>query len=339
MSDDANVELSAGAQLQAARESVGLTIDDVAAKLKLSPRQVSAIEAEDWSALPERTFTRGFFRSYARLVGVDERLIDQSFARPQPSEMRTLSAGISEVTQENTAARPTWSRWLIPSGLLVCLLAGLAWMRWSDTPMPQAISKLPIEAAKESAKANAAKAELSANQPPSGSPNAIGASGSNSLLSNNAVTPAEPQSNQASTTVAGATSNPPQPSAGAAPIVPPAAVPAATITPNAAPTVAAAATAPSAAPTAPAAANSNIVITPGQRRIVLTVNGRSWTEVRNRSDIVLSETLSNTSKEVAARGPLQFVIGNASQVTLSIDGKPYDFSANVRNDVARFRVE
>jgi cytoskeleton protein RodZ len=331
MSDEAKVDMSAGAQLRVAREAVGLSVEDVASKLKLSARQIAAIEAEDWSALPERTFTRGFFRSYARLVGIDERLIDQNFARPQPLEMRTMPAGISEVTQENTSARSSWARWLIPASLVVCLLAGLAWMRLSNTPLPQAATKLPIE----SSKSNTTKAE-SRPQQNSASPDSIGTPIVTNTLLANTIT--ETEANKVAANSQIVIANPATavvaPHSSTAPVATP---PASTAS---APPTPAPAAVPVAAPAAQTTSNnSNIVITPGQRRVVLTVNGRSWTEVRSRNDIVLSETLSNTSKEVAARGPISFVIGNASQVVLTVDGKAYDFSANVRNDVARFRVE
>jgi len=61
----------AGAMLAAAREAAGLSIDAVAGQLKLAPRQVRAIEAGDFAALPGRTFVRGFARNYARLLGLD----------------------------------------------------------------------------------------------------------------------------------------------------------------------------------------------------------------------------------------------------------------------------
>lgn len=54
-----------------ARETAGLSIDDVARQLKLAPRQVQALEAGDYAQLPGRTFVRGFLRNYARLLGLD----------------------------------------------------------------------------------------------------------------------------------------------------------------------------------------------------------------------------------------------------------------------------
>ena len=62
---------TAGMILMQAREAAGLTIDDVAMQLKLAPRQVVAIERDDFANLPGRTFIRGFVRNYARLLKLD----------------------------------------------------------------------------------------------------------------------------------------------------------------------------------------------------------------------------------------------------------------------------
>lgn len=60
-----------GSALKAAREVKSLTIADVSDKIKLSQRQVEAIEAEDLEHLPQGVYLRGFVRNYAKLVGVD----------------------------------------------------------------------------------------------------------------------------------------------------------------------------------------------------------------------------------------------------------------------------
>ena len=57
--------------LRMAREAAGLSIDAVAQQLKLAPRQVKALEDDDFAELPGRTFVRGFVRNYARLLRLD----------------------------------------------------------------------------------------------------------------------------------------------------------------------------------------------------------------------------------------------------------------------------
>ncbi len=63
-----NTALSAGATLKARRVELGYTLDKVSAQLKLTPRQIDAIENERFDELPGNTFVRGFVRNYARFL-------------------------------------------------------------------------------------------------------------------------------------------------------------------------------------------------------------------------------------------------------------------------------
>lgn len=77
-----------GAQLQAAREGRGLSVDEVSQILKLGVRQVEALEHGDWAGLPGPTFIRGFVRNYAKLVLLDPAplmaQLDAVLEKPQP---------------------------------------------------------------------------------------------------------------------------------------------------------------------------------------------------------------------------------------------------------------
>lgn len=53
------------------RRSLGLSIDDVALKLKFMPRQLEALEAGRFERLPGASFVRGMIRSYARALNLD----------------------------------------------------------------------------------------------------------------------------------------------------------------------------------------------------------------------------------------------------------------------------
>lgn len=60
-----------GALLRQARAARGMSLAEVAASLKMSPRQIEAVEAEDYSRLSGATFIRGFIRNYAKLLKID----------------------------------------------------------------------------------------------------------------------------------------------------------------------------------------------------------------------------------------------------------------------------
>ena len=49
----------------------GLSIEDVARQLRLSVRQVTALEEDDYTKLSSGTFFRGFVRNYAKLLQMD----------------------------------------------------------------------------------------------------------------------------------------------------------------------------------------------------------------------------------------------------------------------------
>lgn len=71
-------ELRVGERLQAAREAAGFDIAQVAAQTRIPQRHLVSIEAGEFAKLPSRTYAVGFSRTYARMLGLDEReIIDQ----------------------------------------------------------------------------------------------------------------------------------------------------------------------------------------------------------------------------------------------------------------------
>ena len=76
MSSAANAGVSeeqgSGFSLRQARESAGLGISEVAAKMRVPVRVVESLEAGDWERLGAPVFVRGKLRSYAQAVGIDQ---------------------------------------------------------------------------------------------------------------------------------------------------------------------------------------------------------------------------------------------------------------------------
>jgi cytoskeletal protein RodZ len=60
-----------GASLKQARESKGISLDQIAAETRISTRFLSAIENEEFHLLPGGIFNRGFVRAFAEKVGLD----------------------------------------------------------------------------------------------------------------------------------------------------------------------------------------------------------------------------------------------------------------------------
>lgn len=61
-----------GARLNQARLMANLALQDIADRTKISLRFLSAIENDDFSALPGRVYIVGFTKAFARAVGLDE---------------------------------------------------------------------------------------------------------------------------------------------------------------------------------------------------------------------------------------------------------------------------
>lgn len=123
--------LTAGARLRASREERGWTVEQVASQLNLAPRQILAIENDDYPSLPGMAVARGFVRAYAKLLKVDavpllaeiggEPAKAQSSLAPQ----KTLSTPFSEARLPSMTEGPgVTSKWVL--GLLLLVLAGVA---------------------------------------------------------------------------------------------------------------------------------------------------------------------------------------------------------------------
>jgi len=77
-----------GERLRDARMEAGLTVADVATRLRMQLRVVDALEAEDWARLGAPVFIRGQLRSYLRLLKLPESLADAvSDANVRPPEL------------------------------------------------------------------------------------------------------------------------------------------------------------------------------------------------------------------------------------------------------------
>jgi cytoskeleton protein RodZ len=143
-----------GARLQAAREAAGLSLDQVAQQLKLAPRQVRALEEEDFAQLPGRTFARGFVRNYARLLNLDGEdllsLLPDAARTPalEAPALHSTGAMIAELPTANVA-QPGLTRWVIPFVLVACIVAAAAyeWYRGGLAPQVDAPRAPPPAAA------------------------------------------------------------------------------------------------------------------------------------------------------------------------------------------------
>lgn len=109
-----------GERLRAAREAAGLEIADIAARTRVQPRHIAAMETGDFAALPSITYSLGFAKAYARAVGIDE----VETARSMRQEMETAGTATPKRVelQPYEPADPT----RVPTRLLAWTAAAVA---------------------------------------------------------------------------------------------------------------------------------------------------------------------------------------------------------------------
>ncbi|HEX8367102.1 MAG TPA: helix-turn-helix domain-containing protein, partial [Pyrinomonadaceae bacterium] len=75
------MSLTLGEKLRQAREARGISISEVAEQTRISALYLEAIENNDYRTLPGGIFNKGFVKSFAKFVGVDEHEALQDYSR------------------------------------------------------------------------------------------------------------------------------------------------------------------------------------------------------------------------------------------------------------------
>ncbi|TSA53183.1 MAG: helix-turn-helix domain-containing protein [Nitrosomonadaceae bacterium] len=157
----AETQQSVGQLLQAARLMRGLGIEDVARHLRLSVRQVTALEEDDYAKLSGGTFLRGFVRNYAKLVQLDATpllLLLQQVLPPAHQVIAPRTEGIPFPSDQKSVGRS-----LIIAGVVVVALLFLIYEIYQGNetvPQPAVQVATKAEAENEPAVAQA-QSELS----------------------------------------------------------------------------------------------------------------------------------------------------------------------------------
>jgi cytoskeleton protein RodZ len=86
---------SLGSMLREARENLGFSVADVAAQIKFAPRQIEALEADDFKHLPEAAFVRGFVRSYAKILHLDTQALLAAMPQTKANEAELMPAPVN----------------------------------------------------------------------------------------------------------------------------------------------------------------------------------------------------------------------------------------------------
>jgi len=290
-----------GGALRSARENQGLTVQDIANRLRLSPKQIEAIEADNFSALPEPTIVRGFIRNYAKLLKINtEPLLDAySVLAPNsaPHEFTIKPTSKMKVTSYD---KPKSGRY-IWAGLI--LLAGLgAWLFYQSyienpSPAKPAITQSSVEplpqAALPAAERTASPEHVTTLDLP---PAETGAA----VTTEPVALPADANMNNP---LAANTPSVPAPTPVPAETLPPAAI--------------------------------------GMSQLEFNASQETWISVIDATGKeIFNKTIFAGSREsVEVTLPVDVVVGNAGATNISMNGKPVNLAPHSRQNVARIRLE
>lgn len=117
---------SLGRTLRETRQHLGLSVADVANQIKFAPRQIEALEADDFQHLPESAFLRGFIRSYAKILQLDAQPLLAALPQSRTAPVELVPApvgmpfpGAQSLLRQNQV-------WLGAAGLLAVIAVGFA---------------------------------------------------------------------------------------------------------------------------------------------------------------------------------------------------------------------
>lgn len=291
-----------GATLKAAREAAGLGLGEVADRLKLSLRQLEAIERDDFDSLPGATFVRGFVRNYARFLEVDSEPLMKALEQHFPSAVNDVANLVKGTTAREQAPEPVEAveeaaeagagKWVVLLLLGLAVAGGAYWYANRDgspeKPAERAANELaPMLTEQSSAPAAKAAASESAKA---------------------AVQAAKPASAPAAVA-----------SAAQAAAKPAASAPAKVVK-----------AVPASAPQAQ-----------GTDKVSINVKDAAWVSVQDADGrrLIYKVMQPGDPAEVVGTAPFKVVIGNASQVELSYNGKPVDLADKIKGTTAKIQLK
>lgn len=299
----AEAAASAGTRLRRAREARGESVHEVAFALKLRPRQIEALERDDFAALPGMAFVRGFIRNYARYVGVDAAPLLDSLQHASVAgspDLAPISNADGDLPSGSGSRRASFPLGAVVVVLVALVLAGW-YFDWFQTEPATTAGDDTSEAVPAFVQAPMQPISPPAVEPPAAEEAAAAAANGGS---EDSAAPAAVSEPTAGTAAAGGDGS-----------------------------VQAEATPAQAA--APEAAADG-----AGRQLVFRFGADSWVEVRDASGSILHSgtNRAGSSRTVQGTPPFVLVVGNASSVNLEFDGQPVDLAKHVRGSVARLTL-
>ncbi|MDV6252768.1 cytoskeleton protein RodZ [Vibrio sp. EA2] len=143
------LSIEAGTLLKNKRESLGMTQKHVADRLRLRVSVIEDIENNRFESQQVATFTRGYLRSYAKVVGLDEKVVLTALeqtANIQPQDQEIEMQSFSRKTKhEKHNSRIMFLTWVIAI-VITGISAAWWWQNQQDNSLTQVVTDSSVEA-------------------------------------------------------------------------------------------------------------------------------------------------------------------------------------------------
>ena len=326
MADDSSYQRSrCGGALRQARETQGLSVQEVASKLRLGLKQIDAIEADQFEKLPEPTIVRGFIRNYAKLLKMNPEPLLDAYTVIVPSKMQyEMTVKPTSNMLVTSSDKPKSSNY-IWAGLLALLALG-AWLFYQNYIAKPNLTKpsTSIESASKEALELPEVALPAAERAPAETTTLMPST--ELTLPDAAADSAAPVESQAV----------PAGTATLAVTMP------ATATPNTAVVSALPITAaPITAVPTTAPATTLAPAPKGLVKLEFIATQETWVNVIDAEGKTVYDKIifAGSRETIEAMQPLNVVVGNAGATSLNVNGKSIELGPHARNNVARIKLE
>ena len=293
-----------GSMLRDARVAKKLRLEDVSQHLRISVKQVEALEGDNYAALPEPVIVRGFIRNYARMLDIDAGPILYAYKLnvPELAQPCTMQSRINMpmISQD----KQSWTKYVVASVLLIIGLC--VWLFYVD--LMSASTKFGL-LTHSLAPETAAVTSVTEPLPEIALPAA-----------ERFAQPLPTEDAESSATTTSSTANAPT----VAPTAGTAASPANTVM---------------ATKAIPEALASNIAAT----KLNFSVKEETWVNVSDANGrVIYNKTLAagtQDSLQVQAALPIKIIVGNVNGTTFIFNGNPVDLAHYAKSNVAKFSLQ
>ena len=300
-----------GGALRTARESQGLSIQDIASRLRLGPKQIEALETDNFTALPEPTIVRGFIRNYAKQLKINaEPLLDAYNVLVPESDLHRLIVKPSTSMKMTSHKKPKSGRYLL---VVLAVLLGLGlWLFYQSyiqKPHPTALSESAIGEGVNIEGVNSESAVSTEPLPEAALP--VAEREAALQTSTELTLPATPLADATLSPTDASLSNTATTTTALPAPVEPAVLP-------------------------PAAPNPN-----GVAKLEFSATQETWINVVDASgrEIYNKIIFAGSRESVDVTPPVNVTVGNAGATSMSMGGKPVDLAPHSRQNVAHIKLE